>query len=120
MTALIETKSDLHAGDGIGGAPRNAGAAVQSERHLFADAHLDPRRQRLLIFERRADCLSISIAEMAAHPLAELHRRADLPREAIVEMEAGRTARDGVRDRKSTRLNSSHMSISYAVFCLKK
>src|SRR5690242_21852358 len=39
-------------------------------------------------------------------------------------------ARDGRRrrparperraDRKSTRLNSSHMSISYAVFCLKK
>src|SRR5690348_17537433 len=30
--------------------------------------------------------------------------------------------RDGVpeRDRKSTRLNSSHPSISYAVFCLKK
>src|SRR5438477_9826364 len=29
-------------------------------------------------------------------------------------------ARLGGRDRKSTRLNSSHMSISYAVFCLKK
>src|SRR5690606_13112934 len=28
-------------------------------------------------------------------------------------------ARD-VRDRKSTRLNSSHVKISYAVFCLKK
>src|SRR5699024_12284529 len=26
----------------------------------------------------------------------------------------------GERDRKSTRLNSSHVSISYAVFCLKK
>src|SRR5438309_8254774 len=26
----------------------------------------------------------------------------------------------GLRDRKSTRLNSSHSSISYAVFCLKK
>src|SRR6266571_2155008 len=26
----------------------------------------------------------------------------------------------GLGDRKSTRLNSSHMSISYAVFCLKK
>src|SRR5438477_9776945 len=26
----------------------------------------------------------------------------------------------GAKDRKSTRLNSSHMSISYAVFCLKK
>src|SRR6266571_4188900 len=29
-------------------------------------------------------------------------------------------ATDCERDRKSTRLNSSHMSISYAVFCLKK
>src|SRR5690242_21445283 len=28
--------------------------------------------------------------------------------------------RDRGEDRKSTRLNSSHMSISYAVFCLKK
>src|SRR5207249_10646311 len=27
---------------------------------------------------------------------------------------------DRGRDRKSTRLNSSHVSISYAVFCLKK
>src|SRR5205814_9683692 len=27
---------------------------------------------------------------------------------------------DAVRDRKSTRLNSSHLGISYAVFCLKK
>src|SRR5699024_12123710 len=27
---------------------------------------------------------------------------------------------DLVQDRKSTRLNSSHVSISYAVFCLKK
>src|SRR5256885_3366406 len=27
---------------------------------------------------------------------------------------------DGVLDRKSTRLNSSHLVISYAVFCLKK
>src|SRR2546426_8154578 len=27
---------------------------------------------------------------------------------------------DAVQDRKSTRLNSSHLVISYAVFCLKK
>src|SRR5699024_11285374 len=39
---------------------------------------------------------------------------------------ADKTARNGEefrfknRDRKSTRLNSSHVSISYAVFCLKK
>src|SRR6266508_5767828 len=29
-------------------------------------------------------------------------------------------ASHGQRDRKSTRLNSSHVAISYAVFCLKK
>src|SRR6266487_3667342 len=35
---------------------------------------------------------------------------------------AGYATRNGTlaRDRKSTRLNSSHPSISYAVFCLKK
>src|SRR5690625_7287189 len=30
------------------------------------------------------------------------------------------TAATGSQDRKSTRLNSSHVAISYAVFCLKK
>src|SRR5258705_2530811 len=30
------------------------------------------------------------------------------------------TASRSARDRKSTRLNSSHLGISYAVFCLKK
>src|SRR5437762_3344154 len=33
---------------------------------------------------------------------------------------AVRTVEDCVKDRKSTRLNSSHRCISYAVFCLKK
>src|SRR5690348_17525801 len=33
---------------------------------------------------------------------------------------ARRAAYDFAEDRKSTRLNSSHPSISYAVFCLKK
>src|SRR2546426_7863771 len=32
----------------------------------------------------------------------------------------GRAGRHAHRDRKSTRLNSSHLVISYAVFCLKK
>src|SRR5690349_23612277 len=31
-----------------------------------------------------------------------------------------RGTRAGLQDRKSTRLNSSHVEISYAVFCLKK
>src|SRR5262245_66626946 len=33
---------------------------------------------------------------------------------------AGRSLSPGAGDRKSTRLNSSHLGISYAVFCLKK
>src|SRR5260221_7405049 len=33
---------------------------------------------------------------------------------------AGDPARSARKDRKSTRLNSSHTVISYAVFCLKK
>src|SRR5437868_10170661 len=32
----------------------------------------------------------------------------------------GHSTESDLRDRKSTRLNSSHVSISYAVFCLKK
>src|SRR3712207_8265265 len=35
-------------------------------------------------------------------------------------VDAGRVKIDGSADRKSTRLNSSHANISYAVFCLKK
>src|SRR5690242_20858094 len=41
-------------------------------------------------------------------------------REAGGELEVVRPLDVGGVDRKSTRLNSSHMSISYAVFCLKK
>src|SRR2546430_11684475 len=33
---------------------------------------------------------------------------------------AQQALRENMRDRKSTRLNSSHSQISYAVFCLKK
>src|SRR5207244_6879907 len=49
----------------------------------------------------------------SAHRL--LHERGDLPPfggSRLLQREGG--------DRKSTRLNSSHQIISYAVFCLKK
>src|SRR5690349_23763938 len=51
------------------------------------------------------------------------HHGATLRRRAPVELRALRNARTTARvrrDRKSTRLNSSHVEISYAVFCLKK
>src|SRR5699024_11246113 len=70
----------------------------------------DPRPPaRVLVGARPAD------RDHAAGPLGRDalprpdHLRARLP---------GRTTPG--QDRKSTRLNSSHVSISYAVFCLKK
>src|SRR5258707_2593901 len=39
---------------------------------------------------------------------------------ALVGIDSRPGQRGHVRDRKSTRLNSSHANISYAVFCLKK
>src|SRR3712207_4581872 len=42
-------------------------------------------------------------------------KRVNLPHREIFE-----AVEPGTRDRKSTRLNSSHANISYAVFCLKK
>src|SRR3712207_6890342 len=45
-------------------------------------------------------------------------RRLDRCVRGAVELDLGQPV--GLRDRKSTRLNSSHANISYAVFCLKK
>src|SRR5690625_5469145 len=47
---------------------------------------------------------------------------ADLPQQGADPAALGRLGQcQGVlQDRKSTRLNSSHVAISYAVFCLKK
>src|SRR5207302_11385340 len=42
------------------------------------------------------------------------------PRLHVVPRQAGPHRVTTNRDRKSTRLNSSHVKISYAVFCLKK
>src|SRR5947207_10722980 len=48
-------------------------------------------------------------------------RQADEPRPGRLRCAAGPAAtRSRLIDRKSTRLNSSHTVISYAVFCLKK
>src|SRR5256885_9873321 len=52
-----------------------------------------------------------------------LHRedvRAPLGRERQAADERRDAQREQRQDRKSTRLNSSHLVISYAVFCLKK
>src|SRR3712207_8869002 len=58
---------------------------------------------------------------MGVRPRPVEHARR--PRVRDVPVVGGRrdlVHRDAARDRKSTRLNSSHANISYAVFCLKK
>src|SRR5438477_6595910 len=50
---------------------------------------------------------------------SDLHYDPSTGKYGVVIMNVMRVA-GIVTDRKSTRLNSSHMSISYAVFCLKK
>src|SRR4051812_49536031 len=54
--------------------------------------------------------------DLVGHPVGA-HLLADPPHVGLIDL-AHREP--GQPDRKSTRLNSSHMSISYAVFCLKK
>src|SRR5258707_3785342 len=61
----------------------------------------------------------------APHPVHGQGRAVEVPVVGHVPLGAGRVPRRPQRglaheDRKSTRLNSSHANISYAVFCLKK
>src|SRR5689334_24740436 len=53
--------------------------------------------------------------DLVGEALARVRRRIGAQRIGAERLVAERAA-----DRKSTRLNSSHSSISYAVFCLKK
>src|SRR5438034_7741654 len=53
-----------------------------------------------------------------SHLLRQPHRRNHQPFGDQLAGTGGHAAR--LQDRKSTRLNSSHTVISYAVFCLKK
>src|SRR5688572_32465942 len=59
-------------------------------------------------------------------PYTTLFRSADTstyaihPAPSLFELTSAISSRSFPKDRKSTRLNSSHSQISYAVFCLKK
>src|SRR5258707_10770131 len=64
------------------------------------------------------DALPISPAWPLGPPPETLIRASYLS--AVPVTVRGWAATNTTRDRKSTRLNSSHANISYAVFCLKK
>src|SRR5699024_12288442 len=63
--------------------------------------------------------VAVTYAQIGMHPA--LHRaRTEADRTLVILDEITSVRSASVRDRKSTRLNSSHVSTSYAVFCLKK
>src|SRR5207249_1992489 len=68
------------------------------------------------VVERRSPFQIVVVGEPDGRTSDRVDRIASAFRNAL----AIRSTRSLVRDRKSTRLNSSHVSISYAVFCLKK
>src|SRR5258708_26414092 len=70
-------------------------------------------RSSLNTFTLLALSLSIGIVvDDAVMVLENIYRHAEMGKDKVTA--------DSDRDRKSTRLNSSHQIISYAVFCLKK
>src|SRR3989338_10657783 len=75
----------------------------------------------LWIFEEYASMIMIFLTVMAAIPLIFATITFEEEKDDHIEKETT-LLREHAKalDRKSTRLNSSHSSISYAVFCLKK
>src|SRR5438876_5327484 len=76
--------------------------ALRDLAHDFAEKEIRPK-------EREYD-------EHSTHPANVIARAHEVGLMNVHVPEAF----GGLEDRKSTRLNSSHPSISYAVFCLKK
>src|SRR5690242_21535273 len=68
---------------------------------------------------RRSSDLHGADARKGIHPHRDATSAFTLARERGYD-EIAAIIDEEEQDRKSTRLNSSHMSISYAVFCLKK
>src|SRR5207248_10222202 len=79
-----------------------------------SDLILQLTKKTLLIIAREIDCRG---SHGSSFLVRELRGQGCMPRKRL---SISRTNRVPPRDRKSTRLNSSHRTISYAVFCLKK
>src|SRR6267154_4211487 len=71
----------------------------------------------LVLFFFFNDTATTEIYTLSLHDALPLHVPHGDARHRALEHPVRRL---GAQDRKSTRLNSSHPSISYAVFCLKK
>src|SRR5690606_41533952 len=80
---------------------------------------LDRGGQAFLVHNRIETIETIAARVRALAPRARIGvAHGQLPAEALERVMQGFVSGE-VEDRKSTRLNSSHVKISYAVFCLK-
>src|SRR2546426_11925732 len=77
-----------------------------------------PRGAVTLLEQAGHDVDTVPNQNLAGHPDAEVLQACQQERRTLVTLDLGFA--DLGLDRKSTRLNSSHLVISYAVFCLKK
>src|SRR5437773_4987598 len=72
------------------------------------------------LFRSRRFELAVTAALVAVPAAGAVWLASSAPALTRQQASAHAAAADGHRDRESTRLNSSHITISYAVFCLKK
>src|SRR2546429_6683526 len=82
-------------------------------------------RRQLMLFFFFNDTATTEIYTLSLHDALPIWREAAMVQWLRLEVRQiklirGERRGDMARDRKSTRLNSSHGYISYAVFCLKK
>src|SRR5690349_24110069 len=68
----------------------------------------------------RSDSIDLSALDPFATGTGIDERASAIARDAMDARQRAFANRFSERDRKSTRLNSSHVEMSYAVFCLKK
>src|SRR3989442_5384783 len=85
---------------------------------LFPYTTLFRSRQSRRVLSRQSDGAASARNEHALRRI-ERERRVDVGAKQRGRID-GHGRIDWTADRKSTRLNSSHVRISYAVFCLKK
>src|SRR5438034_8414691 len=99
---------------------------VDQHPHVLVGERLEGLRETARDLARDAPAV-LRVGEPPSGPLGGPHRpqvgRDDFARQEVILHERAQDPPDPLLargDRKSTRLNSSHTVISYAVFCLKK
>src|SRR5256885_13310997 len=97
-------------------------AFVEAARRLGVELTVASERPSTFEGAQPAALLTLDFAapERAAEQAAEFARRHPVAGVVGVDDDTAVVAAAIAGDRKSTRLNSSHLVISYAVFCLKK